>query len=150
MTDYAVEFRPTPRLRRLATIAALAVLAAILSARGELAVVAVAPLVLLTMSPRSLLPQSVQVGCELQPRRCVEHDELALTLEVHAPGVDRVEAAVRLPTHTEARLEEHHRAGTVTTARWLVVPTRWGRYRTGPVHLRLTTARGLYAAGLDV
>ena len=150
MTEHAVEFRPTPRLRRLATIAALAVLAAIVSTRGELAVVAVAPLVLLTMSPRSLLPRWVQVDCALQPLRCVEHDELALTLEVHAPGIDRVEAAVRLPTHTEGRLEEHDRAASVTTARWLVVPTRWGRYRTGPVHVRLTAARGLYAATLDV
>jgi len=150
MTEYAVDFRPTPRLQRLATIAATAVLFAIVSARGELAVLAVAPLVLLTMSPRSVLPRSVRVACGLQPLRCVEHDELALTLEVQAAGVARVEAAVRLPAHTEARLEQHDHAGSVTTARWLVVPRRWGRYRAGPVHLRLVAAHGLYAATLDV
>jgi uncharacterized protein (DUF58 family) len=150
MTEYAVDFRPTPRLQRLATIAATAVLFAIVSARGELAVLAVAPLVLLTMSPRSLLPRSVRVACELQPLRCVEHDELALHLEVEAAGVDRVEAAVRLPAHIEARLEQHDHAGSVTTARWLVVPHRWGRYRAGPVRLRLVAAHGLYAATVDV
>lgn len=150
MTEHAVEFRPTPRLRRLATIAAAAVLAAIVSARGELAVVAVAPLVLLTMSPRSVLPHSVQVACAMQPLRCVEDDELTLTVEVHAPGVGRIEAAVQMPAHTEARLEQHDRAGPVTTAEWRVVPRRWGRYRTGPVQLRLTAAHGLFAATLDV
>jgi uncharacterized protein (DUF58 family) len=150
MTEHAVEFRPTPRLRRLATIAAAAVLAAIVSARGELAVVAVAPLVLLTMSPRSVLPHSVQVAAAMQPLRCVEHDELTLTVEVRADGIDRIEAEVRMPAHTEATLEQHDRAGSVTTARWRVVPRRWGRYRTGPVHLRLTAAHGLFAATLDV
>ena len=150
MTNYPVEFRPTPRLRRLATIAATAVLAAIVSARGELAVVAVAPLVLLTMSPRSMLPRSVQLACVLAPVRCVEDDELALSLEVDAPGINRVEVVVRLPAHTEGRLEQHDRTGSVTTARWLVVPHRWGRYRAGPVHVRLTAAHGLYAATLDV
>jgi uncharacterized protein (DUF58 family) len=150
MTEYAVDFRATPRLLRLAVIASTAVLAAIVSARGELAIVAVAPLVLLTMSPRGLLPRSVRVASGLQPLRCVEHDELTLTLEVHAPGIERVEAAVRLPAHTEARLDRHDRDGSVTTAHWLVVPRRWGRYRAGPVHLRLVAAHGLYAADLDV
>jgi uncharacterized protein (DUF58 family) len=86
----------------------------------------------------------------MQPLRCVEDDELTLTVEVRAPGVGRVEAAAQMPAHTEARLEHHDHGGTVTTAEWRVVPRRWGRYRTGPVHLRLTAAHGLFAATLDV
>ena len=150
MTDHAVEFRPTPRLRRLATVAAMAVLAAIMSARGELAVIAVLPLVLLTMSPRSALPRSVGVAARLDPVRCVEDDELALTLQTDAAGVDRVEATVELPAHTDGRLEETDHDGATTTARWAVIPHRWGRYRTGPLRLRITAAHGLYAATFDV
>jgi uncharacterized protein (DUF58 family) len=150
MTDHAVEFRPTPRLRRLATIAAMGVLAAIVSARGELAVVAVLPLVVLTMSPRSSLPRSVGVLVHLHPLRCVEDDELALTVRTDAPGTDRVEALVELPAHTEGRLEKTDERGETTTAQWLVIPRRWGRYRTGPLRLRITAAHGLYTATLDV
>jgi uncharacterized protein (DUF58 family) len=150
MTEHAVDFRPTPRLRRLAAVAAVAILAAIVTARGELAVVAVAPLVVLTMSPRSRLPRSVQVACRLHPLRCVEDDELELALEILAVGADRVDATVELPLHAEARLDETRRTGSTTRAVWVVVPRRWGRYRTGPVRLRLTAGNGLYAATLDV
>jgi hypothetical protein len=40
---YAISFSPTPRLRRLALVGALAVAAAVISGRGELAAVAAAP-----------------------------------------------------------------------------------------------------------
>lgn len=143
-------FAPTPRLRRLALVAALAIVAAIVTARGELAVVAVAPLVLLAASPRGALPRSVLVSARLEPRRCVEDDELELVVEVTVRGVDRIETALMRPPHTEVRLEHSATDGPSTTARWTVVPRRWGRYRFGPLRLRVVAGHGMYAAALDL
>ena len=150
MTEHPLGFHATPRLRRLAVIAATAVAAAIVSARGELAVLAVAPLVLLTVSPRSALPRAVALSCRLRPLRCVEDEELTLTLELQAPGADRVEATFALPPHTEGRLDEVRGTGPGTEAHWAVLPHRWGRYRAGPVRLRVVAGNGLYAATVEV
>jgi len=150
LTEHRLEFSATPRLRRLAVIAAAAVAGAIISARGELAVLAVAPLVLLAVSPRSLLPRTVRIGRRLHPLRCVEDDELTLTLDVHAPGTDRVEALLAVPDHTDAGLDAERGGGRPAHARWAVVPHRWGRYRVGPVRVRVVAGNGLYAATLDL
>ena len=148
-------------------VAAAAVAAAIVSARGELAVVAVAPLVLLTVSPRSMLPRTVRIGRRLHPLRCVEDDRLSLTLEVHAPGADRVEAELPHLLHDREGFALQvsgelftikgrgggagaRGAGARGAVRWAVVPHRWGRYRTGPVRVRVLAGNGLYAATIDL
>ena len=51
-----LDFVPTPRLRRLAMVAGLAVALAVVTSHGELLVVAVVPLVLLVGVPRSAVP----------------------------------------------------------------------------------------------
>ncbi|MGZ4582281.1 MAG: DUF58 domain-containing protein, partial [Nocardioidaceae bacterium] len=120
------------------------------TARGELAVIAAGPLVLLAVAPRSGLPRVAMVAGRLEPARAVEGDELTLTVEVTAPGADRVEVTPAWPPHTEGRLaavEARPRDGA-TTARWLLTPHRWGRYRTGPLRLRVVAGHGLYAAAL--
>ncbi len=146
----ALDFAATPRPRRLAAVAVLAVLAAVASGHGELLIVAVAPLILLVLSPRSALPTSAHAAVSLEPTRCVEGDELTLALEVGVPGADRVELVVVPPP----RVEVHHdtapvRApgppvGASTTVR--LVPRRWGRYRDGRVRLRVVAGNGMYAA----
>lgn len=149
-----LRFEPTARLRRLALVAVLAVVAAFATAHGELLALAVAPLVLLVLSPRSRLPGSAAVRTRLEPRRCVEGDELVLELDVLAAGVDRVDAALLLPEHTEATydgtVDASHHSRSGTTVRWRVVPRRWGRHLVGPAHLTVVAGGGLYAARLAV
>ncbi|MDQ1616579.1 MAG: hypothetical protein QOJ60_2518 [Actinomycetota bacterium] len=149
-TTAALDFSPTSRLRRLALVATLAVVAAVLTARGELAVVAVAPLVLLVLYPRRDLPLSVDISFRLETTRCIEDDELAVEVEVRAAGIHRVEAELVAPEHAVVRLEDHSRDGDVVRAGWVLVPGRWGRYRAGPLRLRLVGAMGTYAARVDV
>lgn len=144
-----VRFAATPRLRRLALVAALALAAATVSGRGELAAVAAAPLVLLALHPRRALPRRARVDVQLAPTRCLEGDELALTLDVRVPGVDRVEARVLGPPDVELRLDEE-RPVSGSRLCWVVTPHRWGRHDLGPVALRLVAASGLYSAALDV
>jgi uncharacterized protein (DUF58 family) len=148
---YAITFSPTPRLRRLALLAAMAVAAAVISGRGELATVAAAPLVLLTLHPRSALPRRARVGVALSPIRCLEDDELTVSLVVNVPGAERVEATLILPTAMELRLaEDSHPVDAGWGLEWAVTPHRWGRHDLGPVRLRVLTAFGLYSTTFDV
>ena len=83
---------------------ALAVAAAVISGRGELAAVAAAPLVLLALHPRAALPQPRPRRRTPHPSRCLEDDELSLRLVVVMPGAERVEAALFLPDAVDLRL----------------------------------------------
>jgi uncharacterized protein (DUF58 family) len=148
---YAITFSPTPRLRRLALLGALAVASAVISGRGELAAVAAAPLVLLTMHPKSALPRRARVGVHLDPTRCLENDELRLSLVVNVRGAERVEAALILPPAVDLLVaEEPHEVDAGSELVWAVTPHRWGRLDLGPVRLRIVTAYGLYATTFDV
>jgi uncharacterized protein (DUF58 family) len=148
---YAITFSPTPRLRRLALLGALAVAVAVISGRGELAAVAAAPLVLLTLHPRSALPRRARVGVQLDPTRCLEDDELRLSLVVKVPRAERVEAALILPAAVDLHVaEEPHEVDAGSELVWGVTPHRWGRHDLGPVRLRVVTAFGLYATTFDV
>ena len=151
--SYAISFAPTPRLRRLAVVAALAVSSAVISGRGELAAAAAAPLVLLTLHPRAALPRRARVGVLLSATRCIEDDELSLRFVVDVPGAERVEATLLLPVAIEQCLTEtSHKDedGTGWGLRWTLIPRRWGRQELGPVRLRVVTAFGLYATTFDV
>jgi uncharacterized protein (DUF58 family) len=139
-------FTPAPRLRRLALIAGVAVAGAVVTAHGELLVLAVVPLVLLVMSPRSAVPATAEVTVELSAARCVEGDEVQLVLIVRADGADRVVAEPVLPPWTEVTFQGRHREGATTTATWTLVPERWGRHKVGPVRLRVTAGNGSYVA----
>ena len=103
---YAISFAATPRLRRLALVGAMAVAAAVISGRGELAAVAAAPLVLLTLHPKSALPRRARVGVAMGPTRCLEDDELSLRLIVDLPGVERVATSLSVPAFVDAVLQE--------------------------------------------
>jgi uncharacterized protein (DUF58 family) len=150
---YAISFSPTPRLRRLALVGALAVAAAVISGRGELAAAAAAPLVLLSLHPRAALPRRVRVGTRLSHNRCIEDDELSLHLVVELTGAERVEAALLMPVAVDAELTEaaaDERDGPGRGLRWTLTPRRWGRQDLGPVRLRVVTAFGLYVSTFDV
>jgi uncharacterized protein (DUF58 family) len=150
---YAISFAATARLRRLALVGAMAVAAAVISGRGELAAVAAAPLVLLTLHPKSHLPRRARVGVTLDPTRCLEDDELSVGLVVDLPGVERVETSLSVPASVDAVLHEgpHDREGNPgRELLWTATPRRWGRHDLGPVHLRAVTAFGLYETSFDV
>lgn len=141
-TQVALRWAPTARLRRLSVVAGLAVVAALLSARGEVLAIAVAPLVLLVSAPRGALPRRATVTHSLEPDRCVESDEVVLTLEVLAAGCDRVDARLEPPPHSDVTAEP----GPPGHCRWVVRPRRWGRHRLGPVTLTFAGGTGLYRA----
>jgi uncharacterized protein (DUF58 family) len=150
VTEHPLAFTPTPRLGRMAMVAGLALAFAVTVGRGELAMVAVAPLVLLAVGPRRSLPRVATAHAHLEPLRCTEDDEITLVVEVSVSGLDRLEMHPVVPEHTTVRLDGHDQAGTTTTARFTVVPTRWGRYLVGPVRLRLVAGFGMYVAVFEL
>jgi len=148
--SYALRLTPTARLRRLALVATLALVAAVASGRGELAAVAAAPLVLLVLHPRGSLPTRVRVSASLAPDRCLEEDELALVLDVRVDAAERVEVSLRPPAGMDVAPCEPDPTEAAGTFRWSVVPHRWGRHDVGPLRVRIVTAAGLYAVTLQV
>ena len=139
-------FSPAPQLRRLALMAGTAVAGAVITAHGELLVLAVVPLVLLVLTPRSAVPETAEISAELSADRCVEGDEVDLVVTVRAPGADRVEADPVLPPWTEVTFGGRERDGDATVTRWTLVPGRWGRHPVGPVRLRVLAGGGGYVA----
>jgi uncharacterized protein (DUF58 family) len=142
-----LRFTATPRLRRLAMVAAVTVIGGVVTAHGEVLALAAIPLVLLVVRPRSALPSHADVRLHLDPVRCVEDDELRLELEVVVAGADRVDAHLVLPDQMTATPVPTGVDGEVdVTAAWTVVPSRWGRHLVGPLRLRVTAGGGLYTA----
>jgi uncharacterized protein (DUF58 family) len=123
---------------------------AVVTAHGELLVLAVLPLVLMVTAPRAGLPPSAEVTVTLSATRCVEDDEVDLVLRIRADGVEWVDADPVLAEWTTGRLAERSREGRTTVARWTLVPSRWGRQQVGPLRLRLLAGGGCYSARLDV
>ncbi len=145
-----LSFTATARPRRLALIAGLAVAFAVATAHGELLVVAVVPLVLLALTPRDAVPETIELTAVLGSARCVEGDEVTLELRVAVAGADRVDADPELPPWTDARFTGHRDEDGSRVLRWTLVPRRWGRHRVGPVRLRVHAGGGSYVARAQV
>ncbi len=131
-------------------LAGLAVAFAVATAHGELLVIAVVPLVLLAMSPRSSLPDEIEMSVALGSQRCVEGDEVGLEVRLTVGGADRLEVDPLLPPWTDARFVGYHDEDSVRVLRWTLVPTRWGRHRVGPVRVRVHAGNGSYVARTEI
>jgi uncharacterized protein (DUF58 family) len=140
-------WRPTPRLRRLAMVGALAVIGAVSAASGALLVLAVVPLVLLVLGPRAGLPVATRLQTSVSTERCVEGDEVELVLSVAMTGLDEVRASVSLPDLVSSTYDgQVDRCDGTVSVRWTLRPERWGRQELGPVRLRFRGGAGCWAA----
>lgn len=150
-TTAELTWRPTPRLRRLAMVGAVAVIGSVSAASGALLVLAVVPLVLLALAPRASLPRSTRLVTHLSAERCVEGDEVELALSVGMTGLDEVRASVSLPDLVSSTYDGQigRDAGSVSV-RWTLRPERWGRQELGPVHLRFHGGARCWAATVRV
>ena len=136
-------WHPSPRARNLATAALLALLAAILTGRAALLLLAAPALGALALMPRRRPPDPA-VTLTLSGTRCFEGEEVTITAAVSVPGgrpLDEIVAELMPAPHVtlvsgaaaQVFLHQGH-----LTATWVVRPGRWGRYPPGAV---LVTAR---------
>lgn len=136
-------WRPTNTQRRLVTVAAVTVLAALVIGRPTLVLVAAPLLGALLASWLRPPPRTVRITWDAAPTRLAEDEPVTLRATVDPPmaTVDGSCAVGGMPhqiRHSAAS------AGAV----WTVLPHRWGRWPIGPLHLDLTDQTGLLHARL--
>ncbi|WP_020576216.1 DUF58 domain-containing protein [Actinopolymorpha alba] len=152
--------------RRLAAVGILAVVAGVLTARPEPIVVAAPCLLAVVVALRQPRPETVMVTATVSELRCFEQDAIEIAVRVRAEaelGGIGLELALPTAVGSEGALnevgegdrnprvvasalfdvEEGRRDsafGVAEYARtWTVRVGRWGRWRLGPLHLRVRT-----------
>ena len=141
----------TPKLRGYVVLTALGLLASLIFARPELALIAAPFAVLLAVGLSLARPPDVRVHFEVDRERVLEGEEVTVEVELDArDSASRLELLVDVPRGLELidrrnplalrlELEEERRLEL------RLLCARWGAYRLGEVHLRATDAAGLLA-----
>ncbi|GAB3366168.1 MULTISPECIES: DUF58 domain-containing protein [Amycolatopsis] len=118
MSAYPVHWHPTPLAVTLATCAGLAMLTGMLLGRADLIGFAAPLLGALAVGRRRRTPaESLTVDTALPEPRCLEHDTVPLTVDVHARGAAD-EISVSLPTPRIAASTEDGRTFALRLLRW--------------------------------
>jgi uncharacterized protein (DUF58 family) len=140
-----------PKLSAYAGLTAVALLAALVLRRPELAVLA-APFALALAAGLALSePARVRAAVTVTPERALEGESVELTVELVAESaVERVDVLVELPpglSATDAHARALHlAAGERRRLAFRVEAERWGGYALGRVHLRARPPLGLHVA----
>lgn len=150
---HPVSWHPSRGTRRLATIALLALAAALITGHAGLLLLAAPLLAALAAAPRPGRPDQVEVTAATSARRCFEREdiEVRVTAAVAAP-MEEISFALELPAEfglvTGPPAQVTLDAGTAQ-ARWTVRPAGWGRHRIGPVHVSCVSRGGTWSAEAD-
>jgi uncharacterized protein (DUF58 family) len=140
MTAHPVTWRAGARLRRLATIALLAMAAAAVTGHGDLLLLAAPALAALAMTGRRGAPAKLALKATVAVSRCYEGEDIELTVSLDSPRVldeitfsfdPAVTVAVVCGTTTQVTV-----GGTSAEARWALRPAAWGRRTPGLVRVR--------------
>ena len=152
MSSQAVTWRAAPRLLQLATVSLLGVLAAIVTGRASLLLLAVPALVVLAVSGRPG-PATLEVEAAASASRCFEGEDIELTVTLVSPQL-LDEITVSLELAGTAALVSGPAVQTAVRcdrarARWVLRPGAWGRRRPGLVCVRCRCG-GAWQAELEV
>jgi uncharacterized protein (DUF58 family) len=141
----------TPKLGAYVVLTALGLLASLIFARPELALIALPFAAVLAVGLAHERRPDVRVHVELERERVLEGDEITFELELDArDAAPRLEVLVEIPSGLDLvesrnpvalRLE----VGEDRTLELRLRCARWGAYRVGDVHLRARDAAGLFA-----
>ncbi|MDH6136720.1 uncharacterized protein (DUF58 family) [Kitasatospora sp. MAA4] len=134
-------WRAGERALRLATVAAVAAAAALVTGRPWLLALAAGPAVLLALAaPTRHRPTRLDTTVTADPRRCFEGDTITVRIELHHDGeAGLIDPAITLGPGvglTELRI-------TGSTVNLRLAATRWGRWSLGTVDLDLYDTGGL-------
>ena len=133
---------PAARARALATVALLALVAAVLTGHAALVLLGAPALGALALMPRRRPPAELAVAVERSGSRCFEGENVTITVTVRAdPPQPLDELTIELEpapqiavTEASPRTQTFLRAGSAS-ARWVIRADRWGRYSPGTVRL---------------
>ncbi|MFB9831529.1 DUF58 domain-containing protein [Actinoallomurus acaciae] len=151
---HALAWRPSPHARRLATMALLALLAAI-AFRNATALLLAAPLLCALAAGHTLMrPGEIQVHITVTARRCFEDEDVDLTVVAVSPGdLDVITLGLRpsdvITIGSPAPRQGRDSPGRAET-RWRLRPTRWGRHPIGRVRIECRHGHRMWQARLDL
>jgi hypothetical protein len=94
---HPVRWYPSPRTRSLATAALLALVAAIVTGRAGLVLLAAPALGALALMPRRRPAGELDVDVALSGSRCFEGEDVTITATVRAPGGEPLDEVLRNP-----------------------------------------------------
>src|SRR4051794_29518497 len=141
----------TPKLGGYVVLIALGLLASLIFARPELALIAVPFAVLLAVGLSLARQPDVRVHVEVDRGRVLEGEEVRVEFELDArDSASRLELLVEIPRGLELVEGRNPLAlrlglGEERELELRLRCARWGAYRLGEVHLRATDAAGLFA-----
>ncbi len=150
---HQVSWHPSRGTRRLATIALLALAAALITGHAGLLLLAAPLLAALAAAPRARRPDEVRITAATSARRCFEREDIELRVTVTAAGpMEEIAFRLELPAQfglvTGSAAQVTLDAATAQ-ADWTVRPAVWGRYRIGPVHVSCHSRGGTWSTAVE-
>ena len=139
-----VTWQAAPRLRRLATIAVVVVIAAVLTRHASLLLAGAPVLAALAVARRGTRPGELDAAVTAVPSRCFEGEDVEVIATLTAPMDEvtfRIEPgpAVEL---SEGPATQVVAAGQPARARWVLRPHAWGRHVICTVTVECTDGVG--------
>ena len=124
-------WQAAPRLRRLATIGVVVVLAAFLTRHADLLLLGAPALAALAATRRGTRPEALDAAVTAVPSRCFEGEDVEIVATVAAP-VDEVTFRIEpgaAVTVIDGPVTQVAVAGRPASARWVLQPHAWGRHQ---------------------
>jgi len=148
-----VSWYPARGARRLATIALLALAAALVTGHARLLLLAAPLLAALVAAPHGRRPDDVEISATASATRCFEREEIELTVTAAvASQMETISFMLELPaefslvTGSAAQVTLECRTAR---ASWTVRPEVWGRRRIGPVHVTCSGRGGTWSTAVQ-
>jgi uncharacterized protein (DUF58 family) len=139
-----VTWQAAPRLRRLATIAVVVVIAAVLTRHASLLLAGAPALAALAATGRGTRPEALDAAVTAAPSRCFEGEDVEVIATLTTP-MDEV--TFRIEPGPAVELGENPAtqvvvAGQPARARWMLRPHAWGRQLICTVTVECTDGVG--------
>src|SRR5262245_38035125 len=139
-----VTWQAAPRLRRLATIAVVVVIVAVLTRHVSLLLAGAPALAALAAAGRGTRPEALDAAVTAAPSRCFEGEDIEVIATLATPMDEvtfRIEPvpAVELGEGPATQVVV---AGQPARARWVLRPRAWGRHVIGTVTVECTDGVG--------
>jgi uncharacterized protein (DUF58 family) len=134
-------WQPSPRLRKLAAVAVLAIIAAVLTRHAGLLLLATPPLAALAAFGYGRRPDIPGGTITVSLSRCFEGEDVEVVATLTAPTGEasfHIEPGPAV-TLTEGRATQVVVGAETAQARWVLRPHAWGRHLVGVVRVRCRT-----------
>ncbi len=154
---HVVRWHPSPQQAIQATAALVGLIAAVLTGRAAVVLLAAPALGALALMPRRRPPSELFVHFAQSGSRCFEGEDVTIAITVRVPGGSPLDLitlglnpAPQVTPATGASAARTFPSATSAGATWVLRPARWGRYSPGTITVSGRTGQSGWAASLEV